>query len=30
MARAYDKLGLTDLADDARRVLEANFPNQSS
>jgi outer membrane protein assembly factor BamD len=26
---AYDKLGMTDLASDARRVLETNFPNKS-
>ena len=28
MANSYDKLGMTDLADDARRVLAANFPNE--
>jgi outer membrane protein assembly factor BamD len=27
MTRAYDKLGLTDLRDDARRVFVQNFPN---
>lgn len=27
LARAYDKLGMHDLADDARRVLAANFPD---
>jgi len=27
MARSYDRLGLTELRDDARRVLEKNFPN---
>lgn len=27
MAEAYDELGMTDLAADARRVLHANFPN---
>ena len=26
MARSYDRLGLTDLRDDARRVLAANYP----
>jgi outer membrane protein assembly factor BamD len=29
MAKAYDKLGMDDLAADARRVLELNFPNES-
>ena len=29
MAEAYDHLGMTDLAADARRVLELNFPNES-
>lgn len=29
MARAYEKLGMNDLADDTRRVLAKNFPNQS-
>ncbi|MCH8248008.1 MAG: outer membrane protein assembly factor BamD [Proteobacteria bacterium] len=29
MAEAYDSLGMTDLAADARRVLAANFPNES-
>ena len=29
MAQAYDELGMTDLAADARRVLEANFPGES-
>jgi outer membrane protein assembly factor BamD len=28
MANSYDKLGMTDLADDTRRVLAANFPNE--
>jgi outer membrane protein assembly factor BamD len=28
MAEAYDNLGMTDLAADARRVLAANFPNE--
>lgn len=28
MAQAYDKLGMDDLAADARRVLELNFPNE--
>jgi len=28
MAEAYDKLGMTDLATDARRVLDANFPHE--
>lgn len=28
LVNAYDKLGMTDLRDDARRVFEANFPNQ--
>ena len=27
MVEAYDNLGMTDLADDARRVLAASFPN---
>ena len=27
MVQAYDKLGLTDLRDDAERVMKANFPN---
>jgi outer membrane protein assembly factor BamD len=27
MVRSYDKLGLTDLRDDARRVFVKNFPN---
>ncbi len=30
MAQAYDKLGLTDLAADARRVLVASYPDHSS
>ena len=30
MAAAYDDLGMTDLAADTRRVLAANFPDQSS
>ncbi len=29
MAEAYEKLGMTDLAADARRVLAANFPDAS-
>ena len=29
MAQAYEKLGMTDLAADARRVLVANFPDES-
>ncbi|MDA0705517.1 MAG: outer membrane protein assembly factor BamD [Proteobacteria bacterium] len=29
MAEAYEELGMHDLAVDTRRVLEANFPNQS-
>ena len=29
MAEAYEELGLLDLADDTRRVLAANFPNES-
>ena len=29
MAEAYDNLGMTDLATDARKVLAANFPNES-
>jgi len=29
MAEAYDNLGMTDLAADARRVLAANFPGES-
>ncbi len=28
MALAYDKLGMTDLASDTRRVLEKNFPDE--
>jgi len=28
MAQAYDELGMTDLAADTRRVLEANFPGE--
>ena len=28
MAESYDKLGMADLADDTRRVLAANFPNE--
>ncbi|VFR26008.1 Probable component of the lipoprotein assembly complex (forms a complex with YaeT, YfgL, and NlpB) [plant metagenome] len=27
LVMSYDKLGMTDLRDDARRVLEANYPN---
>ena len=29
MAEAYDNLGMTDLAADTRKVLAANFPNES-
>ncbi len=29
MARAYEELGMTDLAADTRRVLELNFPGES-
>ena len=29
MAQAYEKLGMTDLAADTRRVLVANFPDES-
>ena len=29
MAQAYESLGMSDLANDARRVLEANFPDDS-
>lgn len=29
MARAYEELGMLDLAADTRRVLELNFPNES-
>jgi len=29
MAEAYEKLGMTGLADDTRRVLATNFPNES-
>ena len=29
MARAYEELGMTDLAADTRRVLRLNFPNES-
>ncbi len=29
MAAAYDELGMNELASDARRVLELNFPNES-
>lgn len=29
MEKAYEKLGMDDLAADARRVLEANFPDES-
>ena len=29
MAAAYDNLGMTELADDTRRVLAANFPGES-
>lgn len=29
MAEAYEKLGMSDLASDTRRVLETNFPNES-
>jgi len=27
MVKAYDSLGLTDLRDDAERVMRKNFPN---
>ena len=27
MAKSYDKMGLNDLRDDTRRVLQKNFPN---
>jgi len=30
MAQAYDKLGLTELANDARRVMTASYPDHSS
>ncbi|HNP37490.1 MAG TPA: outer membrane protein assembly factor BamD [Woeseiaceae bacterium] len=30
LASAYDKLGLTELAEDARRVLATNFPDKTS
>lgn len=30
LVNAYDKLGMTDLRDDARRVLQANFPDEPS
>ena len=29
MVAAYDKLGLTQLRDDAQRVLDKNFPNSA-
>lgn len=29
LARAYDRLGMTELRDDARRVLEKNFPQSA-
>ncbi len=29
MVEAYENLGMNDLAEDARRVLQANFPNDS-
>lgn len=29
LARAYDALGMTDLAEDTRRVLATNYPNES-
>ncbi len=29
MAEAYENLGMTDLAADARKVLAANYPNDS-
>jgi len=29
LVAAYENLGMTDLADDARRVLQANFPGES-
>ena len=30
MVKSYTKLGLTDLADDAQRVLKQSFPQQQS
>jgi outer membrane protein assembly factor BamD len=29
LAQSYDRLGLTDLRDDAQRVLKTNFPNST-
>ena len=29
LVRSYDALGMTQLRDDARRVLEASYPNSS-
>ncbi len=29
MSKAYEELGMHDLAADARRILELNFPNES-
>ena len=29
MVEAYDELGMADLRDDAQRVLDLNFPNES-
>ena len=29
MVEAYSQLGMTDLRDDAQRVLDLNFPNES-
>ena len=29
LARAYDALGMSDLAEDTRRVLATNYPNES-
>jgi outer membrane protein assembly factor BamD len=28
MASAYEQLGMTDLADDTRRILDLNFPDR--
>jgi outer membrane protein assembly factor BamD len=30
MVKSYDELGLTKLRDDAKAVLQLNFPNQQS
>ncbi|MBS0476358.1 MAG: outer membrane protein assembly factor BamD, partial [Proteobacteria bacterium] len=29
LVRAYDKLGMTQLSDDAKRVLEQNYPQST-